>query len=782
MPLDKYQAKRNFRKTPEPRGTKKKHAGELIFVVQKHDASHLHYDFRLEMDGVLKSWAVPKGPSLNPEEKRLAVQVEDHPYAYKDFEGVIPEGNYGAGNVIIWDAGTYMSLKEWPLEKQLKTGHLEIELRGKKLRGSYDLVRMKDGKNWLLIKKHDRYESTRDVRTLEKSVVTGRTLKKHVGKDVMPHHVAPMLATLTDKPFDDKDWLFEVKWDGYRALAEVKKGKVALYSRNKIDFTQRYKSISEALAELQHDVVLDGEIVAMDKDGVSRFQLLQEYTKTPVQLTYRVFDLLFLDGTDLRTMPLLERKKLLELLLPQKGPLQFSDHIEEKGKALFKEAQKRDWEGIMAKRKHSAYESKRTQQWLKIKTEKRQEAIICGYTAPRNSREQFGALVLGMYINGELTFVGHTGSGFDRKSLLAIHAKLQPLEQKTSPFSTVPETNMPVTWVKPVLVCEVKFAEWTKDLRMRQPIFLGLREDKKAASVGRETTQAEKQHMTHPEKIYWPALGLTKKDLVQYYDKIAATMLPYLKDRPESLNRHPDGVDKPGFFQKDINFHTPESVEIFTQFSEASGRDVHYLVCNNKEALLYMANLGCVEINPWNSRLRTISKPDYLVIDLDPGENTFQQVVTVAKAVHEVLERAGLPSYVKTSGKTGLHIFVPTGARYSYTQIRQFAEILVTLVHQKLPEITSIERSPAKRRTKIYLDFLQNSEGQTLAAPYSLRPTPEATVSTPLRWEEVNGRLDPKKFTIKAIFRRLKKYGDLWQGMLQDAADIAKAIERLENQ
>lgn len=783
MALERYKAKRDLKVTPEPDGIVHKGTGALQFVVQKHDASHLHYDFRLELDGVLKSWAVPKGPSMNPADKRLAVQVEDHPYSYKDFEGTIPEGHYGAGKVIVWDTGTYTSPKNFSLQKQLKTGHMEITLQGKKLQGDFDLVRLKDGKNWLLMKRHDEHSTTKDIRKKDHSVLSEKTLTvAKPKKGPMPHQIKPMLATLTEKVFDDEEWIFEIKWDGYRAIAEVEKGKVKLYSRNFLDFSKRYATITKALGTIKHDVVLDGEIVALDKKGVSKFQLLQEYMEKPVDLTYQVFDLLYMDGVDLRGMPLIERKKLLEMLLPKKDVLKYSDHIEGYGKQLFKEAQKHHLEGIMAKRRDSTYESRRTEQWMKIKTEKRQEAIICGFTAPRGARDQFGSLVLGMYKKDVLTFVGHAGTGFDRQSLAAIHRKLMKLKQPECPFAKVPKTNDVVTWVKPELICEVKFSQWTTDKQMRHPVFMGLREDKTPKQVTQEEPKERltKPQFTHLEKVYWPKAGYTKKDLIQYYTKIAEVMLPYLKDRPESLNRHPEGADKPGFFQKDITQELPPFAQTITVFSESANKDIHYLLCQNKETLLYMANLGCIEINPWNSRVQALENPDYLVIDLDPGENTFQEVVTVAQEVHAVLESACMPSYVKTSGKTGLHIYVPLGAKYDYDDVRAFSEVLVNLVHQRLPEITSVERNPAKRKKKIYLDFLQNREGQTLAAPYSVRPTPEATVSTPLHWKEVTAKLDPRKFTIKTIFRRLKKYGDLWTPTLKQAVDLKKSIACLE--
>ncbi|MFN7161199.1 MAG: DNA ligase D [Candidatus Gracilibacteria bacterium] len=798
MALDLYQSKRNFKKTSEPKGKERKTVSKLLFVVQKHDASHLHYDFRLELDGVLKSWAIPKGPSLDPEDKRLAVEVEDHPFEYRNFEGHIPKGNYGAGDVIVWDTGVYHSpdaktQKEnyEMLMKGYKKGHLQFVLEGKKLKGSYDLFRIKDGKNWLLVKKHDEYASTENILVKKDSVLSAKKLPSpKKGKDPMPYHIKPMLATLTEKPFDDKDWIFEIKWDGYRAIAEVKDGKVELYSRNYLNFKERYSAVTEALEKLGHDVVLDGEVVVLDRKGISKFQLLQKYTEEGGNLTYQVFDILYLDGTDLRKYPLIERKKLLELLLPKKGILKYSGHIEEKGASMYTEAQKAGLEGVMAKNKNSAYIPQRSEQWLKLKTEKRQEAIICGFTEPQGTREHFGSLILGVYVDNKLTFVGHTGSGFDGKKLRSLHTLLLRLKTKDSPFERKPKTNMPVTWVKPELLCEVKFSEWTDDGIMRHPIFMGLREDKDPKLVKKEIPQKTsheektvqgKVELTNPKKVYWPELGLTKKDLFSYYEKIADTILPYLKDRPESLNRHPNGIHGTNFYQKNTTYDLPDFIETTTIYSESAEKNIHYILCQNKETLLYMANLGCIEINPWNSRVGKLEYPDYMVIDLDPGENTIKELVQVAQVVHEILDMACEKSYVKTSGKTGLHIFVPLRGKYHYGQVRIFSEYIATLVHKALPDITSIERSPSKRKDKIYIDFLQNRIGQTLAAPYCLRPVKEATVSTPLLWEEVNDKLDLTNFTMDVIFKRLKKYGDLWESLPNETVDLKKSITCLEN-
>lgn len=805
MSLATYNKKRSFKDTPEPKGAVAHSKTKLLFVVQKHHASHLHYDFRLELDGALKSWAVPKGPSLNPKDKRLAMEVEDHPLSYATFEGNIPKGNYGAGEVIVWDIGTYRPAEstgsrkkdEKILLEQLKKGRLSIALGGKKLKGAFSLSRMR-GNQWLLIKKSDTYATERDITKEINSVLSNRTLANKIStteknkkekKDPFLYNIKPMLATLTDKPFSDPDWFYEIKWDGYRAIAEIEGKSVRLYSRNNLDFNDRYPEVVTALQKIQHTAIFDGEIVAVDKTGRANFQLMQQAHKNKdVTLIYYVFDLLYLDGRDLRGEPLHERRRILKAIIPKKGPIRFSEAIEQDGEALFREAKKQSLEGIIAKHRHSTYlDGKRTSQWLKIKTEMRQEAIIAGFTEPKGSRKNFGALVLGAHRNGELEYIGHTGGGFNETTLREIFTMLKKITKKSSPFKKIPKTNMPVTWVRPIIICEVKFSEWTESGQMRHPIFIGIREDKKPKDVIRESSKEDKsiqvkEHtFSNQDKVFWSEEGYTKGDVIEYYKKIAPLLLPYLKDRPENLHRHPNGITKPSFYQKDFEVKNPPNfIQTEKIYSESNDADIEYLVCNNKETLLYMANLGCIEINPWNSRIGSLDRPDYMVIDLDPGDNSFEEVIKVAQVVHKVLNDSCEQNYCKTSGKTGIHIFVPLQAKYTYDQIRQFSELLVRIVHKKLPDITSIERSPAKRKHKIYLDYLQNRYGQTLCAPYSLRPALGAPVSTPLQWNEVRKGLDPKKFTIKTIFKRIEKYGDLWEPVRTEGVDLVEAIQCLE--
>lgn len=817
MSLTTYKKKRKFDKTPEPiavakhrlravkwRKEKTHKQKTLRFVVQEHHASHLHWDFRLELDGVLKSWAVPKGPTMDPSIKHLAVHVEDHPFSYRKFAGTIPEGNYGAGKVTIWDEGTYTPIEESKdpekmLRAGLKKGDLKFILFGKKLTGEFALVKFGgEEKNWLLIKKRDISISVipdagREDPENKKldSRLRGNDKRK---KSPFPHTIKPMLAKLADAPFDNPAFLFEIKWDGYRAIAEIKKGKVRLYSRNNQDFTKIYQSVVKAISAIHHDVILDGEVVALDKEGKSQFQLLQEYRKNhEIPLVYYVFDLLYLDGYDLRQIPLTERKSLLKKLLPTSTHLKYSDHVDTHGIKAFTFAKKKNFEGIIAKKKDSTYVSLRSSEWLKIKHIQMQEAVICGFTKPRGMRKEFGALILGLAENGEYRYIGHTGGGFDEKQLQSLITLLKPLVTTHSPFSVTPKTNMPATWVKPKIVAQVKFSEWTRDGVMRQPIFLGLREDKKPEDVKQEQiirVQSKKDdeptlpiktkaQLSNLDKIFWPQEGYTKGDVLAYYDRIAPYILPYLKDRPESLNRHPDGIDGISFYQKDIT-SAPDWVKLVPIYSESDKKNLHWLVCNDKDSLLYLANLGCIELNPWSSRVNKKEHPDYLIIDLDPNGVEFKEVVTTAQTVKKLLDEAKIESFVKTSGKTGLHILIPLGARYTFTQTKQFAEVLANMASQRLPHTTSVVRSPEKREKKVYIDFLQNRFGQTITAPYSLRPVPNAPVSTPLDWDEVTTKLSPTDFTIKNIFKRLEKKGDIWKKLLHHKGiDMLKSLELL---
>jgi bifunctional non-homologous end joining protein LigD len=825
MGLQEYRRKRNFRESAEPKGNKKtSHENELQFVVQEHHASHLHYDFRLEVEGVLKSWAVPKGPSLDPSEKRLAVQVEDHPFEYRTFEGTIPKGSYGAGTVKIWDNGTYHAEgssnrqeSERLMLRGLQKGHLNFYMNGRKLNGGFSLVRMHGDQSnqWLLIKKNDEYASTSS--SVIKSISSNQhipsssskvknSLSPEANPAKMPSGVKPMLATLVDEPFDDKDWIFEIKWDGYRALAEIHKDRVHLYSRNFQSFDRRFPPLVDDLNSIKVDALLDGEIVVLDEQGKPSFQLVQNYQKNQIgTLIYYVFDLLYLEGHDIRTVPLIKRKELLKKLLPDTPHIRFCDHVQKRGIDFFKAASQKGLEGIIAKQSQSVYQTGRSRTWLKIKIHHRQEAIICGFTLPQGSREKFGSLLLGVYDHEDLIYTGHTGSGFDRQMLIDVNERLQPLIQSKCPFASLPKLRSKTTWVKPEIVCEVSFAEWTKSGLMRQAIFVNIREDKKAKEVVREHTLPVKNtlekhallsdhssqplkikgkketsagvKLVHLDKVFWPDEGYTKGDLINYYQQVAPLILPYLKDRPEILRRYPNGIEGPSFYQKEAG-GVPAWVR--TEMIQHENRQVHYAFIEDEKSLLSIINLGCIDLNPFNSRFQSLHNPDYLVMDLDPEGVTFEAVIEVARTIHSLLEKWKIPSICKTSGATGMHIYIPMEAHYTYEEVKQFGKLIAHIVHDAQPDLTSLERSPSKRQERVYLDYLQNNFGQSIVAPYSIRPLPGAPVSTPLKWSEVKAGLNPIDFTIKTAPNRFAKVGDLFKPVLGKGINLQSILKKIK--
>jgi bifunctional non-homologous end joining protein LigD len=871
MSLTTYNQKRKFSATPEPKGAKAKAAKkQLIFVIQRHKASRLHYDLRLELEGVLKSWAVPKGPSLNPADKRLAMMVEDHPFEYKDFAGVIPEGNYGAGIVEIWDSGTLSDLEENNAaisEKNmlagLKAGNLKFRLKGKKLQGEFALVKLKakEDNAWLLIKHRDEFAIDDDYdsetftpknspvnkwlaeqeKPKKKAVKVPKAVTIQQSADrKISDFIPAMLAKETKDAFDGKDWLFEIKWDGYRAIAELNNNAVQLYSRNGNSFEQAYPVIFAAFKKLKLSAVLDGEIVVFNEEGNPDFQKLQHYAEnTHLPIQYYAFDLLELNAEKLYDKPLVERKKLLQQLLSANEVIRYSDHVEERGVDFFNAIQQKNLEGIMAKQMQSRYyPGKRTGNWLKIKHNNSDEAIIVGFTQPRGGRKYFGALILAVQKNGELLYAGHTGSGFNDDLLKELSQKFQPLIREQSPFSEKIKTNMPVTWIEPKYVAEIKFAEWTKDGKMRHPIFMRMREDKSVtdllnenpepatmkktaikkagSSTKKKVAPAEKKlaartaakpnstkaangdvienvnektytvgkailKTTNRTKLFFPDDGITKGDVIDYYDRMADIILPYLKDRPESLFRTPNGINAKGFFHKDAGDVAPSWVKSIKIHSDSTQKEIDYLLCNNKATLMYMANLGCIEINPWHSTIKNLDNPDYMMVDIDPSDNnTFEQVIEAAKVVKEILDRAGASSFCKTSGASGLHIYVPTGKKYTFEQVKDFAYLVCMLANEIIPEITTLERSLGKRsKDKIYMDYLQNRRGQTIASVYSLRPKPGAPVSTPLLWQEVKNGLHPRDFNIYNIGERIAEKGDLFSGIFSKPIDLKTCLEKL---
>lgn len=797
MRLKTYEKKRNLSKSSEPKATLTHQKNSLNFCIQKHDARRLHYDFRLEYKGVLLSWAIPKGPSLNPQDKRLAIKVEDHPLDYQYFEGVIPEGNYGAGTVEIWDHGTYTmrgskSCKdvEKALTEGLKRGHFEILLSGSKIKGLFLFQQLKTdikGTSWLLIKKNE----------IKKDAAAGISkdpkIKQLGKKAAIPDFIAPMLAISMLEPFDDNEWLFELKWDGFRSLAVVNPPLVKLLSRSKQLLNDKFKPIEHQLKTIREKVIFDGELVVLDKDGMPKFQLMQNYQKNGEgNLYYYVFDLLYKNGRDLRSEPLIMRKKLLKEFLEQLSlpSIRYSDHVLSEGKSFFKEIAAHHIEGMMAKKMSSTYQSRRSPDWIKIKTKLRQEFVIGGFTAPRGSRKKFGALLVGFYDGGKkLKYAGHVGTGFNSDSLKEIYTKLEKLIQKKSPFEQAPIPNAQTAWVQPKLLCEISFSEWTQDNVMRQPVFMGLREDKLAKSVKKEISTPSNKILskkkklpnlvlTNLDKIYWPQEGITKGDIIEYYTKISQKLLPYLKDRPITLHRFPDGIEGTDFYQKDLSAAHPEWIK--TCRISHHGKIDHYLLINDLESLLYAVNLGSIEIHPFISRQNSLENPDYCVIDLDPHDIAFTKLVEVALYIHEILENIKTRHYCKTSGAKGLHICIPLHAKYSYEQSKQFAEIIALYANKNFPDITSLERNPKKRSRKIYLDCLQNRQGQTIVAPYSVRPRRHAQVSTPLLWEEVNANLDPEKFNIKTIFPRLSTKKEIFKSVLGVGINMKEALAKLK--
>lgn len=939
MALTTYRKKRNFKESPEPTGGKAD-TQKLRFVIQKHDASHLHYDFRLEMEGVLKSWAVPKGPSTDPSVKRLAMMVEDHPYDYRNFEGIIPSG-YGAGTVIVWDEGFYEPADSKGKDKKTLTrelmaglhkGKLHIILKGKKLKGEYGLIKAfgRGENSWLLFKVKDEYASPDDITLKDKSVISKKTLaqvektstnfygakrvkesqtrsekekslnkrsdvkaasaknakekeatrktgvkktagkkapakkaaaKKSTGakasktttahkkkaaetesilsvapKGAFPAKLKPMLATLVDKPFDEEGWVYEVKWDGYRALAFSHKGKVELKSRNDKSFDEKFYPVKEAVEAWGVEAVVDGEIVVVKENGISSFGALQNWrSEADGDLYYYVFDILWYNGKDLSGLPLTDRKAILRSIVPDEDIIKYSEGFAESGSQFFEAAKKTGLEGIIAKKADSRYYSgDRSSEWLKIKANQRQEVVIGGYTRNDDSSKIFSALLVGFFEKGELVYCGKIGTGFNTEDQRNMMKLFKPLIVKTPPFSELPDVNKPsrfrpnpphatATWLKPQLVCEVSYTEMTSEGVMRHPSFEGMRIDKKASDVMKEVakptrktvkeantskaivapvkkrdrktllnptdeTQVRKVNghelkFTNLSKLYWPKEKISKRDLLNYYYQVAPYILPYLKDRPQSMLRHPDGITKFSFFYKNIKGKAPDWVETFEYHSEGDGEDKEYLVAKDDASLLYMASLGCIEMNPWHSRVQSEDYPDWCIMDLDPGsKNNFNQVIETALVCKDILEGLGADCYVKTSGSTGMHIYIPLGAKYTYDQSKEFARVIARLVQEQLPGFTSVERAVKDRKGKMYIDFLQNRPQATVSAPYSVRPKPGATVSMPLHWDEVKKGLKMTDFNIHNALDRIKSEGDIFKPVLGKGINLKKIVSQFNTE
>jgi bifunctional non-homologous end joining protein LigD len=767
--LRQYESKRTRGKTPEPFGGRPEGGGRPIFVVQRHDARRLHYDFRLERDGALASWAVPKGIPLESGDRRLAVHVEDHPLDYASFEGEIPAGQYGAGTVEIWDRGTYELLEEKP------DGGLTVRLDGERLRGTWTLVPAKldgDEKNWLLLRKQDDGRPTAAART----------------------EYRPMLATLSDDVPTGPGWLHEVKWDGYRALATVRGGEVTLQSRNGNDLTGRFPTVARALARAVKtpECVLDGEVCALDEEGRSSFSVMQQ-GKGP--LVVYLFDVLEADGEPVVDLPLVERRARLAALVDFGGEVRLSETFED-GPALYAAAEEQGLEGVVSKKADSRYHpGRRTRDWLKAKAHQSQELAIAGYTKGKGRRAgTLGALVLALDRGGEWEWAGNVGTGFTDGEIEKLLAKLRPLERKTSPFRTPPKMakvrREDVVWVEPKLVAQVEFAEWTHDGRLRAPSYKGLREDKEATEARREEPLGSEirrgkrvLRLSNLDKPFWPEEGITKGDLLAYYRDVAPVLVPHLCGRPFTMKRYPDGWQGKHFFQKDAPSHMPEWIPTFeyrsTSRQTRRKRTLRYPLVNDELALLWMANMGCIDMNAWYSRVDRPERPDWVLFDLDPSPDVgFAETVRVALLVKEVLDALGLVAFPKTSGADGFHVLVPVERRHTYAETRELAEIVAGTLARLHHGLVTTEWSKAKRRG-VLVDANQNGEGKTIASVYSVRPRAGAPVSTPLRWDEVTEDLDPRDFTMDVVLNRVARDGDLFAGVLSTRQRLDRALREI---
>jgi bifunctional non-homologous end joining protein LigD len=849
--LSKYRAKRSADRSPEPVGTVASDEGRL-FVVHKHAARQLHWDLRLEMDGVLRSWAVPRGPSYDQDDKRLAVRVEDHPLEYGDFEGIIPAGNYGAGGIIVWDRGEWVPLEDY--KEGLEKGKLLFELKGYKLHGKWTLVKIKKAeKEWLLIKERDSWMKKPGDEFPEESVLSGLTVEEVKAGDtpaakvrkaleksdaprgrVDPAKVQLTLAETRDDAFTRDDWIFELKLDGYRLLAAKSHGDALLLTRNGNDYTAVFPEVARAIKALPFEAgIVDGEVVVLDESGKPNFSLLQkrgrltipgDVRRAAVELpaAFFVFDLIAFEDFDVRALPLVQRKQLLADLIPKIGAVRYLDHIPRAGEAFLEQVTAMGLEGIIAKKADAPYRAGRSPQWLKIKAEKAGDFVIVGFTAPKGNRSGLGALQLADYVNGSLVYAGRAGTGFNDQLLRDLSELFKPIVRKDPPChgpvvapnaeprpsEAIPETKT-TTWIEPRYVCEVRFREWTPDGVLRHPAFLRMRDDKQphdcerqgwgeAAAVPNETkpeTKAARPKEPPPaakataqktislsnlNKIFWPAEKYTKGDLIEYYKGISRWILPYLKNRPVVMTRFPDGIDGKSFYQKDAPEFAPDWIRTVGIWSEDTQREIRYFVCDDEESLVYIANLGSIPLHIWMSRVDSLQLPDWCVIDLDPKEAPFKDVIASAQVLHKICQEISLPDFVKTTGKSGLHILLPLGQQLTYEQTRTLGELLARLVIKQLPNTTTITRHITKRGDKVYLDYLQNRTGQLIVAPFSVRPLAGAAVSMPLEWDEVDKSLDPRVFTIKTAIERMERLGkDPVAPVLGASPDLMQVLAKL---
>ncbi len=882
--LAEYAAKRTFGATPEPAPANvPARSGPLLFVVQQHAARRMHFDFRLECEGVLKSWAVPKGPALDPSQKRLAMRTEDHPFDYASFEGVIPAGQYGAGEVIVWDCGVYSPDENGPLvfheraqaerrvAEGLEKGKLSVQLRGEKLKGSFALVRTADEKSWLLLKHKDRFAGTADVVSQDRSVLSGATVEEIAalparpmpagrlapsGKAVpMPAGLSPMQAESAAAPFDDADWAWEPKLDGYRALAFIGPAGVSLRSRKGLELAADFPRLATELAAQQVPMVLDGEIVAFDAAGRPSFGAMQNHRQAKAgSVVFYCFDLLYFAGVDIRAMSYTDRHRYLaQCLLP--SPLVQLVHASDAAHDLYRAALESGLEGVVGKRRSSRYEAgRRSASWVKVKAVKSSEFVVGGYTRGKGTREPLGALLVGYWEKGALLYASNVGTGFDDAMLAELATRLKPLARSTCPFAEKPaQAGKDARWVDPKLVAEVKFQDWTDDGSLRAPVFLRLRDDVDAKRVSREPAAAATRQparteaneidevvaqlatakasltlavgahrikLTHLDRVYWPAdpalkeRALTKRDLLRYLAQVSPFMLPHLADRPLTMIRMPDGIDGQRFFQKHWAQERPAFVDAITVFSGHKDESHEYLLCSNLPTLLWLAQSGTLEFHVWHSRAKRgkdapragtdyagslasleasiLNCPDYVVFDIDPyiysgreraGEepelNTvaFEKGKEVAFRLRELLQSMGLDAIVKTSGKTGLHVFVPIRRTIDFDAAREVAELVDRHLMRLHPQDITMEWSVAKRTGKIFMDYNMNVRGKTLNVAYSPRGAPGAPVSMPLTWDEL-AKAHPLDFRLSNAAERLARTGDRWRDALTQKHSLEGALER----
>lgn len=817
--LASYRRKRAAGATPEPFADQVARVpatgARRAFVVQQHQATRLHWDFRLEVDGVLRSWAVPKGPSPNPEDKRFAALVEDHPLDYADFEGRIPDGNYGAGHVIVWDCGTYIELNSF--EEGFEEGKLLFELRGHKLRGRWTLVRMKGnrgaasgqnaGKEWLLIKERDQWagaaapndDSVYSGLTLADMSDPGRPSKRLARRlsriDPRPpksgaFQVEPMLAR-PGEAFDREGWIFEIKYDGYRLLIEKSEGEVTLRSRNGNDLTESFPEIAKSAARLPYaQFVIDGEAVVLDERGVPSFSLMQRRgragisTATDYAAVHYAFDLPQALECDLRDVALAKRKALLRTMLPSAGTIRYSDHIDRFGTEAFRSMRELGIEGVVGKRADSAYRSGRSHDWIKVRVVRTGDFVIAGWVPNKSNGRDLGALALAEFRDDRLTFCGRLGSGLGGATRETLMRRLRGLG-KGAALDADPD----IRWVRPALVCEVAYQEYTGDGRLRQPSFHRLRDDKPPREcVGayddpnpaRVRPAAQREVVvTNPDKVFFPEKGLTKDDLVRYYERVAEWMLPYLRNRPLVLTRFPDGIDGKSFYQRDAPDFVPDWVKRTSLWTQEEERDVNYFMVDDAAALKYLANMGAIPVHVWHSRIDSLERPDWCVLDLDPKEAPFEDVIEIAKELRDLLEEIELPGYLKTSGASGLHILLPMARRLTHDQSRSFAELLARVIVSRRPDLCTVVRAVRKRSSKVYIDYMQNRHGQLIVAPFSARAEAAASVSMPVKWSELNGRLGNANYHIENALRRLRRVGDPMCDLLTDEPDLERALARL---